>query len=408
MRGTTRTLCGTLFVEQWGQSILMRILMLNYEFPPIGGGTGVACSHLLRELASDSEITVDLVTSGLGALCEVERLNERIAIHRLPVAKRDPQYWRPSEIARWTWRATSYTRRLVVQQPYDLCHAWAGWPSGIPAYLLRRRLPYLVALRGSDVPGFSRRLARLDALLLRRVSRRIWNGAHSVVAVSELLRDLALETRGDPPIEVIPNGVDSTRFRPSGENFPDAGADAHTVLCVGRLIERKGVEDLVLAFGSLAEAWPSAKLVVAGSGPDRPRLEALAQATAGAERIRFIGQVDHAKLPEVYRRAGIFALASRSEGMPNVVLEAMASRLPLVCTPAAAAGRMQGNGILVEAGRPESIRCALERYFADEELRRSHALRSREIAENMNWAAVAKQYLDLYERVCGARGRPAA
>jgi glycosyltransferase involved in cell wall biosynthesis len=365
--------------------------MLNYEYPPIGGGTGVACEQLLGELAKDPDLAIDLVTSGLGASLETEQAGPDVTIHRLPVGKRDQQFWRPGEIARWTARALAHSRRLVRERSYDLCHAWAGWPSGVPAWVLRRRLPYLVALRGSDVPGYSRRLALLDFAILRRVSREIWNSARLVVAVSEPLRVLALQTRPGLRIDVIPNGVDLERFAPGPERDP------FEVLFVGRLIERKGAEDLVRAFGDVAAAQPRARLVIAGSGPERRSLERLAAASAGADRIRFLGQVDRATLPEVYRGAGVFVIPSRTEGMPNVMLEAMASGLPIVCTPAAAAGVIDGNGLLVEPGRPEAIRAALERYLGDAALRTAHARKSRELAESMSWSSVATWYREVYE-----------
>jgi len=367
--------------------------MLNYEFPPIGGGTGVACQHLLRELARDPDVSVDLVTSGVGASRVTESLGSRITLHRLPVAKRDRQYWRSAEIARWTLRAIVFARRLARTQRYDLCHAWGGWPSGIPAFLLRRRLPYVVALRGSDVPGYNQRLALLDAVLLRHVSRRIWKAGRAVVSVSDALCDLARTTAPELARDVIPNGVDAERFC-SGD-----GRDPRTVLFVGRLVERKGIEDLVCAFSDVVRTHASARLVIVGEGPERPHLEKLAGRGAAAKRIRFLGRVDHAKLPEIYRSAGIFVLPSRREGMPNVLLEAMASGLPVVCTTAAAAGLIRDNGIVVDPHRPAAIREALERYLADPALQVRHGARSRAIALGMSWSSVATWYREVYERV---------
>jgi len=367
--------------------------MLNYEYPPIGGGTGVACEQLLGELANHSDLAIDLVTSGLGQSVETEKAGPEVTIHRLPVGKRDQQFWRSGEIARWTVRALGYSRRLVKERSYDLCHAWAGWPSGIPAWALRRRMPYLVALRGSDVPGYNRRLALLDFALLRHVSRRIWNSARLVVAVSEPLRDLALQTRPGLPIDVIPNGVDLAHFAPGPETDP------FNVLFVGRLIERKGVDDLLRAFGVVARAHPRARLVIAGSGPDRKSLERLAGASVGADRIRFLGRVDREALPDLYRSAGVFVIPSRTEGMPNVMLEAMASGLPIVCTRAAAAGVIDGNGLFVKSRRPETISAALERYFSDPVLRVTHARKSRDLAESMSWNSVAIWYREVYEQL---------
>lgn len=192
----------------------MRVLMVNYEFPPFGGGTGLACANVLRELGERRDIRVDLVTSGPGWAVERSVLAHGVHVHRIPTPKRDLHYWRMPELAVWTARALGYADRLRRSERFDLCHCWATWPSGVVGYRMSRRLPYVVALRGSDVPGYSRRLRRLDPLVMRHVARRVWRRSSRVVAVSRDLRALALETEPGMRVDVIPNGVDVRRFTP--------------------------------------------------------------------------------------------------------------------------------------------------------------------------------------------------
>ena len=216
----------------------LRLLMVNYEFPPFGGGTGVACSHLLDELARRGDLAVDLVTSGPAKCVECGTLSDNITVHRLPTPKRDIHYWRAEELALWTARALGYASKLARSRQYDLCHCWASWPSGVVGYRLLGQVPYIIALRGSDVPGYNPRLRLLDPLVMRYVCRRIWRHAARIVAVSNELRALALLTQPDARIDVIPNGVDIQAFVP-------AAAGQNGLLFVGRLIERKGVNILI-------------------------------------------------------------------------------------------------------------------------------------------------------------------
>jgi glycosyltransferase involved in cell wall biosynthesis len=367
--------------------------MVSYEFPPWGGGTGNACHRLLDVLRRHPGIRVELVTSGPGGAVGVEEWGEPIRIHRVPVTKRNVHFWTTGELAQWTWRALSVSRRLVRERRFELCHCWSGWPSGWIGYALRRRLPYLVALRGSDVPGYNPRLRLLDPLVFRHLSRRVWRRARAVTAVSEHLKALAGRTDRDLPIEVIGNGVDA------GVYHPGARDPAFSVLFVGRLIERKGVVHLLRAFRELAATDGSARLTIVGDGPERPRLERLSRELLIADRVEFRGAVPPAELPSIYQRATVFVMPALQEGMSNAVLEAMASGLPIVITPTGGSEAIHGNGIVVPPGEPAAIRDALAAYRENPELARRHGVESRALAERMSWEAVSRAVVDLYRRM---------
>ena len=151
------------FVELLGRPL--RLLVLCYEMPPIGGGTGVACSQVMRILAQRPDLRIDVISSGTGKRLEVVR-EAGMTLHLLPVGKRDLSLWQPDELVRWMVGAARRARELVAEEPFDLCHCWSGFPSGLVGWWLRDRQPYLVSLRGSDVPGYNRRLRLLDPLLL--------------------------------------------------------------------------------------------------------------------------------------------------------------------------------------------------------------------------------------------------
>lgn len=112
--------------------------------------------------------------------------------------------------------------------------AGGGWPSGIIGYRLRRRFPYIVALRGSDVPGYSKRLWLLDPLVFRHVSCGVWRDSARLLALSDNLRRLAWRTGPGIDIDVLPNGVDTARFAPARARPPFG------LLFVGRLIDARG------------------------------------------------------------------------------------------------------------------------------------------------------------------------
>lgn len=376
-----------------------RVLMLNYEYPPFGGGTGIACMQLLQTLVADRSVAVDLVTSGPGPGVQRQRLSDLVAIHHLPIGKRDRQLWRASELASWTVKAFAYSRGLIGAGNYDLCHCWGSWPAGVIGHAFRQKLPYIVSLRGSDVPGYNDRLRLLDPLVLRHLARRVWFAAERVLAVSDSLRELALETRSDATIEVARNGIDLQRFRPGDVvGRPD-------LLFVGRLIERKGVDHLVEAFRRISEIDPKITLSIVGGGPQRPRLEAMSRERGLESRIGFCGQLDLAGVAEAYRQAGILLLPALADALPNVVLEAMASGLAIVTTRTGAAEMIRDNGIVIESADPAAITGAVERYLNDRCLLVQHQRNSRKLALAMPWSTVAGFYLSIYRDALARSGR---
>ena len=373
----------------------IRVLMINYEFPPFGGGTGLACRHLLDELARRGDVAVDLVTSGPVRRIERERLGADIVVHRLPTPKRDIHYWQAPELALWTAQALVCATQLTRRRRYDFCHCWAGWPSGIVGHWLSGRLPYIVALRGSDVPGYNTRLRLLDPLIMRAVCRRVWRHAARIVAVSHDLRALAHKTWPDACIDVIPNGVDTRAFTPA-----PPGQDG--VLFVGRLIRRKGVDILIEAARLLAAEHPDLRVTIAGDGPERARLEGMVRGYGLQERVRFRGFLDRTSLADTYRRAGMFVLPAVSDAMPNVVLEAMAAGLAIITTRTGAKELLDDNGQILERAEPEAVRAGIAGYLRDRQLLIRHQRNSRRLAETMSWAAVADYYATLYADLSAA------
>jgi len=373
--------------------------MLNYEFPPIGGGAANANQYIFRQFAVTEGLGVDLVTSTPGSADETVRFAPNIMLHRLNVRKRELHFWTQTETLRWLWRAHRYVRRQLDLSAYDICHAIIGFPAGMIAYLNRKRLPYIVSLRGSDVPGFNQRFSA-QYVILKPVFRRIWRNAAAVIANSDGLRDLAHQT-DDVPIGVIPNGVDTNEFTPA-EIFTGPGP---RLICVSRLIARKGIDYLIRAMPAIIEKHPEATLSILGGGNIEEELNGLVRTMGLSDAVRLTGRVAHEKLPARYREADVFVLPSKNEGMSNTVLEAVASGLPVVGTTVGGNSdlvRNGDNGLLVEREDSAALADAILKIAEDPGAARQMGRRSREIAEIMSWQNVAAEYLKLYESCAGS------
>lgn len=385
----------------------MRVLMLDNEFPPLGGGTGVVNERLLAELADDADLTVDLITSSrTRSQHEVERFAERIWIYKVPVDNQNIHHSTNGELLRYVRRGLGLALTCCRYARYDLSFAFAGVPAGVMSYALwlRHRLPYIVSLQGPDVPGFEARYAPIYPLLAPLL-REVWCRAAAVTAISAQHRDLALQTLPGLAIPVIANGVETDVFTPGDRSMI---VSQPRVVCVGRLIERKGQQHLLRAFAALrAEGW-EITLTLVGTGDDEARLRRIAAELGVADAVTFAGFTPRAAMPAVYCAADIFVLPSQSEGMSIALLEAMASGLPCVVSDTGGTDELidhGATGLVTRWADVAGLTAALRTLLADATLRRQMGAAARERARQFSWPQIAAQYRALLDDAIADRPR---
>jgi glycosyltransferase involved in cell wall biosynthesis len=376
----------------------MRLLMLNNEFPPLGGGTGVVNYHILEKFAGQTDVWVDLVTSSCSSdRRETEQFSERIQIYKVPVDNRNIHHASNVELIRYAWRGLRLSQQLLKTFSYDASFAFAGVPAGAISYALKltANLPYLVSLQGADVPGFESRYLHLYPIL-KPLLRLIWQQAAVVTAISQEHKQLAHKTLSGFPITIIPNGVDTQTFCPPAA---PRDTDQLNILCVGRLIERKGQRHLLKAFARLRASIPARlHLTLVGAGDSEPGLRRLAQELKLNGDVTFAGPVGYTAMPAVYRQADIFVLPSQTEGMSIAILEALATGLPVVVTPTDGALGLVVDGVhgrVVPWADVPALAEALQQLTNDDESRQRMGEASRRRALDYTWSAIAQKYLDL-------------
>lgn len=374
----------------------MKILMLNYEFPPIGGGAAKANLCLLRQYAGRDDLRVDMLTSAPKPGIVIEKFSENITIHKVGIHKKHLHFWRRSEVIEWLVKTGFYYRRLLRKNDYDLAHAFFGFPTGWLCYRKADKLPYIISLRGSDVPGQHARL-QLDYKILAPVFGAIWKKASALVACSEGLKERALRFMPSVSIDVIPNGVELDRF------FPAETAEKSKVLrllTVGRLSVTKRIELLIDTVEILHRTACKLHFTVVGGGQMERQLRKIVMERELGDVIKIIGRVNSEKMPEVYRRNDIFISASMQEGMSNAMLEAMSSGLPIVTTRCEGLAELiDGNGLIVKQDNIEEIAKAIKHLADDPELYKRMSIAARKQAEKFEWANVALSYIEQYRKI---------
>jgi glycosyltransferase involved in cell wall biosynthesis len=288
---------------------------------------------------------------------------------------------------------------LKARFRFDLIDAHYFYPDGVAAALLGQSLgkPVVITARGTDVNlipeyGVPRRLVRWAAAR-----------AAGVVAVSGALRERLIEL-GVPGsrVEVLRNGVDLELFAPQDRAVArrELGLNAagRLVLSVGWLIPRKGHDLAIRA----AAAMPEVTLLIVGEGPEANTLKCLAERLGSSDRIRFLGSMPQERLARVYSAADVLLLASSREGLPNVVLEALACGTPVVATavwgtPEVVAPQV---GRLVRDRTPAAIAGALGALLADPPPRAT----VRAYAERFAWGPTTAGQIRLFSSILDRRG----
>lgn len=376
----------------------MRLLIVNYEYPPVGGGAANASWFMARALA-DLGHRVSVVTSAFGEH-RGRTVEDGVRVHRIPARRRRIDR---SGIGQMTCFAASglvFAPGIARAERAERVIAFFTIPSGIVAYALKVlcALPYVVSLRGGDVPGLAPEVDRTHHRV-RWLRRRILRSARAIVANSQGLADLSART--DPfPVAVVPNGVDTAMFHP-GTAAPGAGSPLR-ILFAGRLHEQKNLELLLDELARLRREGVTAfRLDVVGEGPLGAAMRQRAARLELAGHVVWHGWVGKPELIALYQRADCFVNPSLYEGLPNTVLEAMACGLPVV------ASRVPGNDVLVadhETGllfdleQPRQLGTALRRLLDDREAARRMGAEGRaRVAERFSWQAVAAEYLRLLD-----------
>jgi glycosyltransferase involved in cell wall biosynthesis len=448
----------------------MRILIVNYEFPPIGAGGGQA-SQKIAECLVEMGHSVRVITSrptqlytmmggvslllGLGfwvylayaklswgedisnhgftllgtlllltgfilratgmiwelvmpirGLKRVEFI-EGVEIVRVPVLRQRQDYCSTFEMATFLVSGAWHSLWQAREFKPDVVHVFFGIPDGPIGWLLKRLygLPYIISLRGADVPSDEvKRFAR-QYKVLRPFVRWLWHDADALVAVSNGLRSYAHETAPALPIQVIPNAIDLSTFIPARQRDRDGPV---RLMYVGRFNAFKNVEMLIQAVARLQDIdVGDFELELVGEGEQRPALERLVSELGLTRQIHFSGWVARERIADYYRCADIFTTATTWEGMPNTVLEAMACGLPIVGTQASGLQELVKDGIngyLVPVKDVDALAKALAHLIDNGYERHRMGRESRKLAEReFAWQYIAEQYVEVYGNVLEKR-----
>jgi glycosyltransferase involved in cell wall biosynthesis len=300
---------------------------------------------------------------------------------------RRPRYLSFPRPPLWSWNGDlmylgihRVIRSIYDRWPFHVLHAHTAYPDGYAAYRFmrsfRRDYPgvrFVIGVGGSDVyvqPGRSR--------AHRRKIVKALGDADAVLGVSRALCRKVRHMVPGARCVAVPNGVDAMRFDLTEEQRGELGRlrmdldvkDDQVVLFVGNMLFSKGIRDLLSAFCEVQRTRPKTFLVLVGRTQEKGYVLGTAEKQGIADRVRIIGSVNPEEIPKWMHLGDTFVLPSHTEGMPNVVLEAMAAGKPVIATDVGGVSEVIQDGVsgvLVPPKDPESLKRAMLDLLADEE-----------------------------------------
>jgi len=365
---------------------MTKILMLCYEYPPIGGGGAKVVDGLTAELDKLGH-TVDLITMGFKDLPVVEQRGN-LNIFRINSFRLRTSICSWPEMILYIIASFRFLLKLNGKD-YYINHTHFIFPDGILAYILKKikNIPYLITAHGSDVPGYNPDRFIILHTLLKPLWKLIINNAENIIVPSASLDSLIKAVHPRLHTHIIPNGINIDKYSPSVQK-------EEKILVVTRMFERKGVQHFIRAFSNVNSDF---RVNIVGEGP---YLEILKKLAVNQSRIKFYGFLDNnsKELSELYETSRIFVFTSESENFPIVLLEAMTAGLAIITSANTGCAEVVGDGgLLVNPKDPDQIGKALRSLITNPSLCTELGHKARQRAEDLfSWKTVARKYIRLY------------
>lgn len=384
------------------------IFSLSY-YPRFIGGAEVALKEITDRL---TEIDFHMVTLRYdNALPKTEQVGN-VLVHRIGFSVDNPSIEDlrtfPLRLNKFAFQFLAVQKALSLHHQYHYDGIWAmmAHACGIPAGIFKgrnRAVPYLLTLQEGDPPETIERAMKKVWPLFRQSFTR----ADALQAISHFLASWGTRMgfRGAP--DVIPNGVDLGRFASVGKSSKIGGHVS--LITTSRLVPKNAVDDVIRALPLLPE---TTTFSICGIGPEEERLKKLVRDLGVGERVRFLGEVSHAELPALLSACDIFIRPSRSEGMGNSFIEAMAVGLPVIGTQEGGIADFlfdakrnpdtPATGFVVDKNSPEQIAEAVKEIIANPATVEEVTRRAKELVVlRYGWDRIAGEMGQVFHRLIG-------
>ncbi len=342
----------------------MNILMLNYEYPPLGGGAGQATLNICRQISQHHHVTV--VTTWFEGLSEMEE-DGNLCIIRLKCLRKQVFRSNPREMFSWMRHCLRYCDTLLMNQDMDIIFAHFAIPGGEVSYRLGKRfnIPYVIMSHGHDIPWFfPGQMFFYHLILYQRIKLICKHSVKNFMLTPEmkLNADRFLGKKLSNKNIIIPNACDTLFF----PHIRQRDTQILRMIFVGRFVNQKQPLQIIHALHILRQRKIAYEFVFAGNGPLLPKMQSLIKLYGLSDAVYIKGWLSLDAVREEYAKAHLMLMPSKAEGMSVAIIEALVSGVFVVCSKAANSYSMiehGENGYVIESVNPEPIADSIELYY---------------------------------------------
>src|SRR3989338_8723846 len=362
-----------------------RIFIFTTAYRPLIGGSEIALEEMVRHLP---DIFFDIVTPRHKRAFLAKECGSNFCVYRVGFGLGEL-------IDKLAFPCLGALKafRLMFKHKYTALHAYQASYGGGAAWLVKTFVPkikFILTLqegKGLDKQSWGIKFFR--NLIIKK--------ADAVTAISVYLADFARNVIPKAIISVIPNGVDTEKFKPGGN------PEKNTLITVSRLVPKNGVGDLVKAMKKVLDEIPDAQFIIVGVAPLCKYYELRIKNYGLEDQIKMIGGVSYDETPDYLHQARIFVRPSLSEGLGSAFLEAMASGLAVIGTPVGGIPDFLKDGetgLFCKPGNPDDIADKMIKLLKNDELRNRLIDNGRRLVqEKYRWDIIASKFQDIYERI---------
>lgn len=388
----------------------MRILIINYEFPPLGGGGGVASYQIAKGLVARGH-EVDVLTTGRAGLSSNEVV-DGMGVYRVSVIGRT-DLATATLLSMLSFFPSSLVKgcQIVRRKRYDILNTHFAIPSGPTGVVLSKlfKTPQVLTILGGDIYDPTKKLSPSSSPLLHAVVRRVLNSSSRIIAISEdIQRRARKHYHCQKDIQVIHLGLSPVTFESKSRAQLGLPEGEVVLISIGRLIKRKALGDVVLAVSKLQDR--KFRLLIIGDGPEESYLRRLTKRLGLSSRIDFLGVVDEETKFQYLKASDVFVLPSLHEGFGLVFLEAMYCGLPVIasCSGGQTDFLRDGEtGFLVPVGDVDALAERILYLATDEASRERISEFNQQYVKGFHIADVVLRYEEVFSSVIQGSDLPA-
>jgi len=379
----------------------MNILMLIYEYPPIGGGAGACAKEQAKGLAALGHKVVVVTTWYHGE--QEETTDDNLKIIKLKVARKHKHKSGFYEKMAWAFSSWKYLKQNKDINTFDVCIAHFTLPGAYVAHKLKNKfdIPYVVVSHGHDIPWFFPRQMFIYHLLLYPYLKYLVNKAAAIVTLNKKLqKNAASFTKQSDKVVLIPNGCAFKEGikaqRPYNEKLK--------IIFTGRLVAQKAPMTFLKGIHLLALQNTDFSVDIYGDGPLKKKMAAFVKKHKLTAIVNFKGWVSKYEMDTAYNASHVHVMTSREEAMSVAALESLAAGLYLISTDVGdnAALINEGvNGKIIPKNKPEVLAACLQKYYT-EKYKHNYEVPEQQISfirKNYDWAHIVLQYESLLKSI---------